>query len=64
MNGTAIEKNQTPYSRETYFRIQCLTADNAALPPGTYKGKLTLQLTGKEVPVVLESLLIDISITV
>jgi hypothetical protein len=64
MNGWGHSKGDTTYSRETYFRIQCLTADNAALPPGTYKGKLTLQLTGKEVPVVLESLLIDISITV
>lgn len=64
MNGWGHKKGDTTYSRETYFRIQCLTADNAALPPGTYKGKLTLQLTGKEVPVVLESLLIDISITV
>jgi hypothetical protein len=46
----------------TYFRIQCLASDNAGLPPGNYKERLVLQLTGKEVPRVLESLFIDFDI--
>ncbi|WP_448098969.1 hypothetical protein [Luteibacter yeojuensis] len=48
----------------TYFRIQYLPSDNPDLPTGAHKGRLVLQLTGKHLPRVIESIFVDIDITV
>jgi len=64
MNNYTKTAQLAAYSGRTFFRIQCLVADNAELPSGTYTGKLVLQLTGMDVPRVLESLFVVINITV
>ncbi|MDQ0009680.1 hypothetical protein J2T07_001857 [Luteibacter jiangsuensis] len=61
INTTTVIPNK-PFN--TYFRIQCLASDNPGLPAGAYKGQLVLQLTGKDVPKVIESIFIDIDIDI
>jgi hypothetical protein len=64
--STAINTYWTISGRplNTYFRIQYLASDNPELPTGTYKGGLFLQLTGKDVPRVIESIFVEVAITV
>jgi hypothetical protein len=59
-----INAKGDPASQATYLRIQCLASDNADLPPGRYKGRLVLHLTQTKETRVIESLFIDIDLTV
>jgi hypothetical protein len=57
-------EGMTKHNANMYLRIQCLPVDNAELPPGAYAGRLVLQLTGKETPRVIESIFVNLDLTV
>jgi hypothetical protein len=64
MNNFVPVGRMSDYVGDTFLRIQCLATDNPALPVGTYDGRLVLQLLGMQVPRVLESIFVDIAVSI